>query len=422
VTAPHRATVPERFFDDAAERLGLADEARELLRANYRELQVEIPVRLADDRLHVFTGYRIQHKHVRGPFKGGVRFHPRLDLEESRALAALMTWKTALVGVPFGGAKGGVNCPAPELAEREVETIARTYVDKVEMVLGPQRDIMAPDVNTNPRVMGWMMDEWATIHGYTPAIVTGKPLALSGSHGREAATGRGLALVFHDAARSLGLVPDRTTVAVQGFGNVGSWAARFLVRLGCRIVAVSNESGGIVREDGIDPDDLVAHLRAGARLTEYPGADVISGEEMLALPVDVLVPAALGGMIHTGNADRLRCRLILEGANAPVTYEADRMLTERRVTILPDILANAGGVVASYSEWVQNLQHLRWPETQVNQQLALTLSEAFATTAARAERDGTSMRGAAYEIAIERVVEAAVARGHLASDVLTRTG
>jgi len=405
------------YAEAAAERLGLGDDARALLAHSYRELQVEIPVRTADGRLRVFTGYRVQHKNVRGPFKGGVRFHEDVDLDESRALAALMTWKTALAGVPFGGAKGGVTCPVHELTTDDLERVTRGYIDKVEIVLGPERDIPAPDINTNAQTMGWMVDQWAKLHGHSPAIVTGKPVEIGGSPAREQATARGVALVLHDAARRCGIDPRGARVVIQGFGNVGSWTARLVAgAFGCKVVAVSDVHGAIYREDGLDPEGLAAVLAEGGRLPEAPRVEVIPPGDLLEVDSDILVPAAIGGVIHRGNAERLTTRLVVEGANGPTTPDADAILHERGVTVVPDIVANAGGVIASYYEWVQNLQHLQWEEQRVNQRLAIHIGDAFHATAARADRDGTTLRQAAYELAMAEVVSAAVARGQLRAD------
>ena len=291
------------WFDIAWDRLELPDDLRAVFRSAYREVAVQVPLRLADGRTHVFNGYRVQHNGARGPYKGGIRYHPEVDLDEVRALAALMSWKTAIVGVPFGGAKGGVNIPVEQLTTAELQSATRSFIDKIEKVLGPARDIPAPDVNTNAQVMAWMMDEYGKLHGHTPAIVTGKPIALGGSMGREAATGRGCVYAFREAAPTLGLTPMETRVVVQGFGNVGSWAARIIHQLGCRIVGVSDANGAITRAAGIDPHGLQEHVRAGGKLTEFPGVEVISPDELLALDCDVLIPAALGGMIHAGNAD-----------------------------------------------------------------------------------------------------------------------
>lgn len=401
------------YFNVAADRLGIPEDLRTVVRTAYREVQVQIPVRLRDTGIHVFSGYRVQHNGARGPFKGGIRYHERVNLDEVRALAALMTWKTAIVDVPFGGAKGGVNCPARDLDEDELQSITRSFVDKIAGVLGPTRDIPAPDVNTNAQVMAWMMDEYGKLHGDTPAVVTGKPISLGGSRGRESATGRGVVHAYVEAAREMGLRPDQTRVAIQGFGNVGSWAARIIAELGCKVIAVSNTSGAIHSEAGIDPDALASHLASGAKLIEYPAAEPIPPDELMALDCEVLIPAALGGAIHAANAPSIRARMIIEGANNPTTPAADEILRENGVLVIPDVLANAGGVVVSYFEWVQNLQHVSWDEHQVNDRLATTMQRACREVQERAARaDGLPLRVAAYELAIERVLEATRARGY----------
>ncbi|HVL95815.1 MAG TPA: Glu/Leu/Phe/Val dehydrogenase dimerization domain-containing protein [Solirubrobacteraceae bacterium] len=403
------------WFDVACDRLELRDDIRAVLRSSYREVQVQIPAKLADGRIHVFSGFRVQHNGARGPYKGGVRYHPEVDLDEVRALAMLMSWKTAIAGIPFGGAKGGINVPARDLSPDELEKITRSFIDKIEKVLGPTRDIPAPDVNTNAQVMAWMMDEYGKLHGYSPAIVTGKPISLGGSQGREAATGRGCVYAFQEAAKRLGLEPEQTRVVVQGFGNVGSWAARIMAQLGCSVVGVIDADGALRAERGIDVEALARHLRDGGRLPEFDGdgVEAVSSEEALALDCDVLIPAALGGAIHQGNADGLSCKLIIEGANAPTTPAADDILADKGVTIIPDVLANAGGVVVSYFEWVQNLQHFSWDEDEVNQKLARIMRRAYQQVAERAEADTVSMRVAAYELGIERVMDAARTRGYL---------
>lgn len=404
--------IVNHHFDAAADRLGLADDLREVFRTPYREVKVQIPLRMQDGTCRVFHGYRVQHNGARGPYKGGLRYHPRVDLHEIRALAALMTWKTALVGIPFGGAKGGVDCPAGELDAAQLERITRQLVDKLDETIGPQRDIAAPDVNTNAQVMAWIMDEWGKLHGDAPAVVTGKPLSLGGSYGRETATGRGLIDVLGEAAPAIGLELEGARVVVQGFGNVGSAAARIAHgRHGCRIVGVADEHGAVHAEEGLDPDALDGHLRSGGRLSEFPAAEPIDALDLLGLECEVLVPAALGGMIHAGNADRLRCRLLLEGANSPTTPKADAILQERGIHVVPDVLANAGGVIVSYFEWVQNLQHFRWDEREVHDRLARALRRAHGEVAERAERWGTTLRQAAYGLGIERVVEVARMRG-----------
>ena len=405
--------IVSHYFDLAAERLALEDDVAAILRSSYREVQVQVPVTMGDGQMRVFSGYRVQHNGARGPYKGGVRYHPEVDLDEVRALAALMTWKTAVVEIPFGGAKGGINCPVQELDQHQLQRMTRSFMSKIEKLLGPNRDIPAPDMNTNAQTMAWMMDEYGKLHGHTPACVTGKPISLEGSHGREAATGRGLAFMLEQAAPEAGIDPHGARVVVQGFGNVGSWAARLAQDRGCRVVGISNVDGAIQSEGGIDAHALQRHLAEGGSLAELDGVDAIEPDELLALDCDVFIPAALGGMVNRGNAERMRCKLIIEGANSPTTPAADEILADKGVSVVPDVLANAGGVIVSYFEWVQNLQHFRWDESEVNDRLETIIKRAYGVVSARADRDGVPLRMAAYELGIERVVEAASARGYI---------
>ncbi len=405
--------IVRHYFDIAADHLGLADDLRVVFWTPYREVTVQIPIKLSDGKTHTFSGYRIQHNGARGPYKGGIRFHPEVDVDEVRALASLMTWKTAVAGVPFGGAKGGVNCPASELEQSELQRIARSFMDKVEKVLGPTRDIPAPDVGTNAQTMAWLMDEYGKLHGHTPAIVTGKPISLEGSFGREAATGRGCIYMFREAAPQLGLSPADTSFVVQGYGNVGSWAARIMQQLGAKMVGVSDANGAIRSDGGIDANELHEHIAGGGLITELEGVDAIDPGDLIEIPCDVFIPAALGGMIHESNADRMNCRMLIEGANSPTTPAADTILREKGVYIIPDVMANAGGVVASYFEWVQNLQHFRWEEREVNDRLGTIMRRAFREVSARAKGGSIDLREAAYLVGIERVVEAARTRGYV---------
>jgi glutamate dehydrogenase (NAD(P)+) len=405
--------IVRHYFDRAVERLELPDDIRTVFWEPYREVTVQIPVKLSDGKVHTYSGYRIQHNGARGPYKGGIRYHPEVDIDEIRALASLMTWKTAVADVPFGGAKGGINCPADQLDRSEVQKITRSFMDKIEKVLGPTRDIPAPDVNTNAQVMAWLMDEYGKLHGHTPAICTGKPIALEGSYGREQATGRGCVYMFREAAPQIGLTPTECTFVVQGYGNVGSWAARILQGLGAKMVGVSDATGAVRSDGGIDADELAAHLREGGQLTEFPGVEVISPDDLLAIECDVLIPAALGGMIHEGNAGRINTRMIIEGANSPTTPAADEILEEKGVHIVPDVMANAGGVVCSYFEWVQNLQHFRWSEREVNDKLGGIMRRAYRDVSARAKEERLSLREGAYLVGIERVVEASRTRGYV---------
>jgi glutamate dehydrogenase (NAD(P)+) len=419
--APTRAEISNyeivtHYFDQAADRLGIPDDIAAVLRSSYREVQVQVPVRRRDGKIHVFSGYRVQHNGARGPYKGGVRFHPEVDLDEVRALASLMTWKTAIVGIPYGGAKGGVNCPARDCTTNELETIARSFMGKVEKVLGPQRDIPAPDVGTNAQTMAWMMDEYGKLHGHTPACVTGKPIALEGSFGREAATGRGVAYMYEEAAKELELAPEDTRFVVQGFGNVGSWAARILQDMGCKLVAVSDAEGAIRSDEGIDAHALAEYVRECDGVSGFAGTEQISSEDLLAVECELFVPAALGGMIHKDNADELKCRLIVEGANSPTTPTADEILADKGVHVIPDVMANAGGVVVSYFEWVQNLQHFRWEEDEVNDRLRKIMQRAYGEVREKAREKDLPLRPASYELGIERVLEAATTRGYIHSD------
>jgi glutamate dehydrogenase (NAD(P)+) len=405
--------IVSHYFGLGAERLGLREDIAAVLRSSYREVQVQIPVKLSDGKIHVYSGFRVQHNGARGPYKGGIRFHPEVDLDEVRALAELMTWKTAIVGIPYGGAKGGINVAPKELEPSEVQAISRSFMDKIEKVLGPTRDIPAPDVGTDAQTMAWLMDEYGKLHGHTPACVTGKPIALEGSYGREAATGRGVVYMYREAAPQLDMAPSETRFVVQGFGNVGSWAARIMQQLGATMVGVSDASGAIRSDAGIDAEALVRHTVQGGALVELPGADVIAPDELLDIRCDVFIPAALGGMIHKGNADRLNCRMVVEGANSPTTPAADEILADKGIFIVPDVMANAGGVVVSYFEWVQNLQHFRWDEREVNDRLGRIMRKAFREVSARTREDGVPLRIAAYALGIERVVEAATTRGYI---------
>ncbi len=401
------------WFDVAADHLELADDVRDLLRSSYREVQVQIPLRCEDGTMQVHRGFRVQHNGARGPYKGGVRYHPEVDLDEVRALATLMSWKTAIVDIPFGGAKGGIDVDVSELGPRQIEAVTRSFVDKIEKVLGPTRDIPAPDVGTNAQVMAWMMDEYGKLHGYTPACVTGKPISLQGSVGRDAATGRGVVQMFAEACEHDGIDPEGATVVVQGFGYVGSWAARLIEDLGATVVGISDVHGGVVNDKGLDVAGLIEHRDRGGELAEFEGVETVGHDELLALECDVLIPAALGGAINESNADELRCKMVVEGANAPTTPAADRILADKGIQVIPDVMANAGGVVVSYYEWVQNLQHFRWEEEEIVSKLERRMRNAFREVSERAEAEAVPLRVAAYAQGIERVLEAARLRGYI---------
>jgi glutamate dehydrogenase (NAD(P)+) len=396
-------------FDRAALRLELSEPLQVSLKTPFREVLVELPL-MVEGEVRTFHGYRVQHDRSRGPMKGGLRYHPQVDLDEVRALASLMTWKTAVVDIPYGGAKGGIDCDPRTLAPELVERLTRTFVERIHQFIGPHEDIPGPDVNTNPRIMAWIVDEYAKFHGYSPGVVTGKPLQLGGSEGRLSATARGLAIVTAAAAPGFGIDLRGATVAIQGFGNVGSWAAHYLAAEGCRIVAVSDVEGGIFAGDGIDPARARTVVEREGSVVALEG-ERITNDELLALDVDLLVPAALGDVIHGGNAAAVRARLVAEGANAPVTPAADQILEERGIPVLPDILANAGGVTVSYYEWVQNLQQLRWSAERVDRELLGTMTAAWDGVRAVAAEHDVPLRQAAFMVAIRRVAEASAMRG-----------
>ena len=404
-------------FDTAADLLDLSPEWRTLIRTPFREMKVEVPLYREDGTFEVYTGYRVQHNGARGPFKGGIRFSSLVDEQEVRALAETMTYKTALVDIPFGGGKGGVNVDPPQLTQHELEHVTRRYISRIHLILGPNRDVPAPDMGTNAQTMAWIVDQYGRQHGYNPAVVTGKPLELGGSPGRAQATGRGVMLTTLAAARDhLGKAPADLRVAVQGFGNVGMNAALLLAETGATIVAVSDHTGGFHDADGLDLDDVVAYVeREGGdhTLAGYGGAEAVSGDDFMGIDCDVLVPAAIESAIHRGNVDTVRARLVVEGANLPVTPEADRQLRERGVLVVPDILANAGGVIVSYFEWSQNFQQYRWSEADVNERLERILLKAYADVAAKMKALDCSMRAAAFALAIDRVVTAEKLRGSL---------
>jgi glutamate dehydrogenase (NAD(P)+) len=405
--------IVSHYFDDAARRLDMPDDVAAVLKSSYREVQVQIPIVRDDGKLHVYSGYRVQHNGARGPYKGGVRFHPDVDLDEVRALASLMTWKTAVAGIPYGGAKGGVNCPAGDMSEREKQQVARSFMSKIEKVLGPNRDIPAPDVNTNAQTMAWMMDEYGKLHGHTPACVTGKPISLEGSYGREAATGRGLIYMFTEAAKDVDVDPETCSFVVQGYGNVGSWAARILEELGGTLIGASDAAGAIRSDKGIDAVALAEHVKQGGTLPEFDGVDVIGHDDLLQCGCDVMIPAALGGMIHERNADKVSAKVVLEGANSPTTPKADQILADKGIHVVPDVMGNAGGVVVSYFEWVQNMQHLRWDEDDVNERLRKIMRRAYRDVRDKADERDIPLRPAAYELGIERVLDASRTRGYL---------
>ena len=398
-------------YDRAAERLGLPDGVRKMLRRSWRELQVQVPVRMDDGRIEVYTGYRIQHNGARGPYKGGVRYHLQADLEEIRALASLMTWKTALMDLPYGGAKGGVQVDPNQLSTAELNRLTRRYTLNIEHFLAPNRDIPAPDMGTNAQTMAWMMSAYSEEYGYSPGVVTGKPVELGGSPGREEATGRGVALVMNEAARDFELDLKGSSVVLQGFGNVGSWTARFLSHMGCRLTAVSDVKGGVYNPNGLNLGELLSYHGEAGTVNGFRGGDAITNAELLELDCDVLVPAALGGAIHAGNAPRVKARLVVEAANHPITPDADAILGDRGVPILPDLLVNAGGVTVSYFEWAQNIQRFPWDIDRVNSALEEIMLKAYRDVYAKAKMDKISYRDSAFQIAVYRVAQALEMQG-----------
>ncbi len=399
-------------LDEVAGRLGLDPQVYQHVRHPRRSLIVSVPFQTDSGELEVFTGYRVQHSMTLGPSKGGIRYHPDVDLDEVTALAVLMTWKCALMGLPYGGAKGGVRCDPLKLSPRELERMTRRYASEIHLCIGPDRDIPAPDMGTNEQVMAWIMDTYSMQRGTTvPGVVTSKPVLLGGSLGRVEGTGRGVAYVTAEAMAHLGRPLQGARVVVQGFGNVGSVGARLLHEMGCRLVAVSDLRGGIYHPEGLDIPALLGKVKAGQWVRQHPGGEVVTNEELLTLPCEILIPAALGGQITAENAGSVHARLVVEGANGPTTAEADRILRERGVFIVPDILANAGGVIVSYFEWVQDLQFFFWKEDEVNSRLRDILLGAFRRTLGLAQREGVDLRTAALMEAVTRVARATKLRG-----------
>ncbi|HWP62777.1 MAG TPA: Glu/Leu/Phe/Val dehydrogenase [Candidatus Binatia bacterium] len=404
--------VAQRQFDLAADRLNLDPGLRRVLREPRRELTVHFPVKMDDGSVQVLTGYRVQHNLGRGPAKGGIRYHPDVTLDEVKALAMWMTWKCAVVAIPFGGGKGGVVVDPKKLSMKELEALTRRFTTEISVLIGPERDIPAPDVNTNAQVMAWMMDTYSMHVGYTvPGVVTGKPISLGGSEGRAEATARGVVYTIIEAARELELDLKGATVAVQGFGNAGSIAARLMAAEGSKVIAVSDSSGGIHREEGLDVERVMAWKREHGTVVGFPGAEPISNAELLELPCDVLIPAALENVITERNAERIGARIVAEAANGPTTPEADAILFRRGVFVIPDILCNAGGVTVSYFEWVQDLNRDHWSEAIVNAKLREIMVKAFSEVRSMATREGCDNRLAAYLLAVQRVADATAMRG-----------
>lgn len=400
------------YFQQAADELDLSETMRSLLLTAKREVQVQLTAEMDSGALSTFIGYRVQHNDARGPLKGGLRYHPEVDLDEVRSLASLMTWKTAVVNIPYGGAKGGIALDPTTLSTRELERVTRSFVDTIHDLFGPDVDIPAPDMGTTAEVMAWIMNQYGKYHGFAPACVTGKPVEYHGIPGREEATGRGVGIVTLKLLSRIGRrIPD-TTVAIQGFGNVGTHTAKFLHDAECKIIAISDAHGGYYRQDGIDVLDALRHARNhGGRLDGFTGGDHIDNQTLLSLDCDVLIPAALGGVLTVSNAESVRAPIIVEAANSPVSPEADILFAKKDITVLPDILVNAGGVTVSWFEWVQNRQHYQWGVNRVRQELDRTLGEAFEQVWQLSSSRKVSLRTAAYMLGVGRVAQAAVLGG-----------
>ena len=392
--------------------LGLGDDIHAILAKPKRELTVNFPVNMESGGTRMFTGYRVQHNTSRGPAKGGLRFHPETDIDEVRALAMWMTWKCAIVNIPFGGAKGGVVCDPKTLTKAELEDLTRRYTTEISLVIGPDSDIPAPDVGTNGQIMAWIMDTYSMHAGHTvPAVVTGKPVSIGGSEGRLDATGLGVVLITEEAFKKQDRQLAGATVAVQGFGNVGSAAAKIFHRRGAKVVAVSDVKGGIANGHGLDIPALTAYVAQTGSVVGFPGTEPITNAEILETSCDVLVPAALQGQITEANAGKVNAKMVVEGANGPTTPGGDAILRERGILLLPDVLANAGGVTVSYFEWVQDIQSFFWSESQVNSRLARILRRAFSEVWDASETHKVDLRTAAYIVGVARVAEATITRG-----------
>ena len=399
-------------FQEASDLLGLEDDVRERLAHPRRIIIVSCPINMDNGTVKSFEGYRVQYNIARGPAKGGIRFHPEVDLNETVALAALMTWKCAVVNIPYGGAKGGVRVDPHKLSEKEVENLTRRYTWEISPMIGPEKDIPAPDMNTSARHMAWIMDTYSIIKGYSvPGVVTGKPICIGGSEGRQEATGRGVVFNIIEAAQELGIDLSTKTAVVQGFGNVGSVAAKLLTKTGCKVIAVSDEKSGIVSKKGLDIEKVIDYVQKNEYLEGYPGAESITNDELLTMKCDILIPAALGGQVTGKNAAKVRASMIVEGANGPLTNEADKILHDKNVFIIPDILANAGGVVVSYFEWVQALQAFFWFEKEINEKLRTIIRNAYYSVRTIAKEKKVTNRQAALMLGIGRVAECARVRG-----------
>ncbi|MBC5815313.1 MAG: Glu/Leu/Phe/Val dehydrogenase [Candidatus Eremiobacteraeota bacterium] len=405
-------TMAQSQLDEVARLIGLNDSVHKYIRYPKRILEVSVPVRMDNGDFNMFTGFRVQHNMSRGPGKGGIRFHPAVTLDEVKALAMWMTWKCALVNIPFGGAKGGVICDPKSMSMQELENLTRRFTTEISIIIGPEKDIPAPDVYTTPQIMAWIMDTFSMQHGYSiPGVVTGKPISIGGSLGRDKATARGCLYVIDEAMEALGIPVEGARVAIQGFGNAGLHAATLMRDRGYTIVAVSDSRGGVINRTGLDVDAVIKHKEATGSVSSYSGGDAISNKDVLECDCDVLIPAALEKVLTIDNAPKIKARIVAEAANGPTLPEADEILHDRGIMVLPDILANAGGVTVSYFEWVQDLQANFWEEDEINQRLKRIMTRAFRETYQQAQSYRVNMRKGAYAVAVGRVAEATILRG-----------
>ena len=399
------------YFQRASKELGIESQLEKVLITPRREVKVECIIELDSGEMATYTGFRVQHDSARGPMKGGLRYHPEVDPDEVNSLASLMTWKTAVVNIPYGGAKGGISCDPGQLSHQELQKITRAFVDEIHDVIGPQLDIPAPDMGSNAQTMAWIVDQFSKYHGWTPAVVTGKPLELGGSEGREAATGQGVFYAIEALMKDEGRALSDLRFAIQGFGNVGSYAAKFISQAGGKIVAISDAGGAIYSKDGIDIESLMLHTQSAGTICGYEGAEAMKRDQLLTVDCDVLIPAALGGVLTREVASEIKAKYIIEAANGPTTPEADEYFIKNGIILLPDILVNAGGVVVSYFEWVQNIQQFRWNLKRVNEELKTIMLDAYSEIVQTAKTTNCDLRTAAFQLAISRVARATALRG-----------
>jgi len=399
------------YFQRASKELGIESQLEKVLITPRREVKVECIIELDSGEMATYTGFRVQHDSARGPMKGGLRYHPEVDPDEVNSLASLMTWKTAVVNIPYGGAKGGISCDPGQLSHQELQKITRAFVDEIHDVIGPQLDIPAPDMGSNAQTMAWIVDQFSKYHGWTPAVVTGKPLELGGSEGREAATGQGVFYAIEALMKDEGRALSDLRFAIQGFGNVGSYAAKFISQAGGKIVAISDAGGAIYSKDGIDIESLMLHTQSAGTICGYEGAEAMKRDQLLTVDCDVLIPAALGGVLTREVASEIKAKYIIEAANGPTTPEADEYFIKKGIILLPDIFVNAGGVVVSYFEWVQNIQQFRWNLKRVNEELKTIMLDAYGEIVQTAKTTNCDLRTAAFQLAISRVARATALRG-----------